>query len=406
LVNGTVLVNNGIYSIEVFVDNGCKKAVWRGGVLEGLSANKDWATAANLNAPYNSNPTLIKTCLVWEGDVCPACTPPPAPTITASSMSICAGGSTTLSASGITVNTAATYTATCTVGTCVSPSSTIVIGASPFSVSATKTTITAGESTILTASCCNNTISWPNGQTGNSITVNPSTTTLYVARCGPETDKISVTISITVNQPPCTPITGLTASVSPSSLTTGASFNLNTTGTGLGTGTVYAWSGPSFSSTNQNPTGNAPATAGNYSYSVTATNSTGTGTCTASAITTLSVSNTPTPCTPITGLSIAKNQTGTITAGTALGLSANKTDAGTLTSYTWTATGGVFSNSAIQNPSITFSNTGTYILSVTAQNNSGTGICTATATASVSVSAVVLVPCSTMTVIASAIILV
>jgi hypothetical protein len=42
------------------------------------------------------------------------------------------------------------------------------------------------------------------------------------------------------------------------------------------------------------------------------------------------------------------------------------------------------------------------LLLCAARNTTGTGTCSATATASVSVSAVVLVPCSTMTVIASA----
>ncbi len=124
---------------------------------------------------------------------------PTKPTISGST-SICAGSSTTLTASdctgtviwsnsvtanSITVSVAGTYNATCTVNDCVSAVSdlqTITINAIPAKPTISgSTSICAGSSTTLTASDCTGTVIWSNGVTANSITVSSAGT--YNATC-------------------------------------------------------------------------------------------------------------------------------------------------------------------------------------------------------------------------------
>jgi Zn-dependent metalloprotease len=51
------------------------------------------------------------------------------------------------------------------------------------SISANPSSISAGGSATLTASGCSGTVSWSGGQSGNAISVNPTTTTNYTATC-------------------------------------------------------------------------------------------------------------------------------------------------------------------------------------------------------------------------------
>jgi uncharacterized repeat protein (TIGR01451 family) len=180
----------------------------------------------------------------------------------------------------------------------------------------------------------------------------------------------------------CTAPTAPMASVSPTSIGAGGSISLTSSATGTDASTSYTWAGPStFTSTLQNPTTTAPATAGGYTYSVTISNG---GTCSVSATTSLSVTA-AVACTAVTGASITINPVSPA-AGTTINLTANKTDAGTPTTYTWAASSASGFTSTTSQATLTNPTIGTYNFTVTIQNNNGTGTCTATATSSLSVS--------------------
>ena len=121
-------------------------------------------------------------------------------------------------------------------------------------VSASAGTICDGESTILTASGANS-YTWSNGGTGASITVSPSTTTIFTAT---GTDSNSCTSSggttITVNALPSVSISGTLTYCS------GASTTLD-----AGSFVSYLWS-------NGETTQTISATAGNYTVTVTDSN--------------------------------------------------------------------------------------------------------------------------------------
>jgi uncharacterized repeat protein (TIGR01451 family)/gliding motility-associated-like protein len=127
-----------------------------------------------------------------------------APTISASTNSVCEAGPVTLTAAGcngtvkwsnamtgnsITVDIAAnaTFTATCSNGICTSGNSNtlnITFGNLQIpSISASGSKVCAGSSVNLTAQNCGGTVKWSNGQTGASITVSPVVQTTYTATC-------------------------------------------------------------------------------------------------------------------------------------------------------------------------------------------------------------------------------
>ncbi len=147
------------------------------------------------------------------------------PTLTGTA-TICKGASTTLTATGcngivnwsdnqtgttVSVKPSATttYTATCTVnGVKSANSNAVTVTVNPVPTAPTLTaslsTISAGKSTILTASNCNGIVTWdsPLG-TGTSKTVTPNVTTTYKATCSTNNCmSIASTITITVNNPP------------------------------------------------------------------------------------------------------------------------------------------------------------------------------------------------------------
>jgi len=150
-------------------------------------------------------------------------TPISAPTVTASATAVCNGSGVTLTAAGctgtvlwsngasgasivVTPASTTTYTATCTIGKCVSAPSapvTITVGnpTAP-TIAAEPTLICAGQSTTLTtSSTCEGTIVWSNGLTGSSIVVSPAATTEYTAVCkvgtceSPKSNKVKVTVT-------------------------------------------------------------------------------------------------------------------------------------------------------------------------------------------------------------------
>jgi hypothetical protein len=151
---------------------------------------------------------------------------PYTPTITPVSVIICPTQSSTLTANGcngiviwnggqtgstLSVSEAGTYAAICSLNSCVSAissSSTVTLASggklvAPPIISGT-TTICSGQVTNLLASNCLGTVTWSNGGTGNSISVNPSISTDYTAICfdGTCTSSSSNKITITVNSYP------------------------------------------------------------------------------------------------------------------------------------------------------------------------------------------------------------
>ncbi len=151
---------------------------------------------------------------------------PTAPIITPASVIICPTQSTLLTASGcngtvlwasgqsgstLSVSASGTYSAICSANNCVSTTSnvstvTVASGGTPVPppiISGTAT-ICSGQSTNLTASACTGLVTWSNGNTGTSISVNPSLSSNYTATCfdGICTSNASNQITVTVNNYP------------------------------------------------------------------------------------------------------------------------------------------------------------------------------------------------------------
>ncbi|GAA4415111.1 hypothetical protein GCM10023187_45310 [Nibrella viscosa] len=154
------------------------------------------------------------------------------PTVTASSLTVCAGSSVTLTAANcagsviwssgqtgasIVVTPTAQqnqFSAVCRAGTCGSPASntvtiTITDGAvAPPTVTASSLTTCAGNSVTLTAANCAGTILWSNGQSGPSIVVTPTaqqTQFTAVCRVGACTSPASNPVTLNVVPPSAPP---------------------------------------------------------------------------------------------------------------------------------------------------------------------------------------------------------
>jgi PKD repeat protein len=127
--------------------------------------------------------------------------------------------------------------------------------------------------------------------------------------------------------------------------------------------TSWAWSFPGgipSTSTLQNPTVSYTSS-GTYSVSLTATNSAGSSTKTKTSYITVS------PAPPVAGFSA--DVTKVLTSG-----HVNFTDLSTESpgSWSWSFTGGTPATSSLQNPSVTYSNSGVYDVTLTVSNSSGT----------------------------------
>jgi gliding motility-associated-like protein/uncharacterized repeat protein (TIGR01451 family) len=193
---------------------------------------------------------------------------PPVVSSSNSSNKVCAGASITLNASGcdgtvtwsngmtgntITVipTTGSTYSATCRKGDCVSGPSNVftpvIITTTPPTVVYSKKEMCAGESMVLNALNCDGTVTWSTGQTGTSITINPTATTTYTATCTVDgcVSSPSEGSTITINSPAVPIITSATTNVC-----AGASVTLNTAGC---TGTVLWSNGATGASITVNP---------------------------------------------------------------------------------------------------------------------------------------------------------
>ncbi len=155
-----------------------------------------------------------------------------------------------------TVSATTTFTATCKSGDCTSPvsNSEVVTVGKPTAptISAGTTTICAGGSSALTATgCAGGTIVWSNGQTGSTITVSPANTTEYTAVCklpqGGCTSDASNKVSVTVITKPESPVITCTAS----RICAGDTLTLS----GLGCAGTILWSnGQTGATININPT--------------------------------------------------------------------------------------------------------------------------------------------------------
>jgi uncharacterized repeat protein (TIGR01451 family) len=168
------------------------------------------------------NTTYSATCTI-NSCVSPASTPvlitvkTQTPTISATSETVCGGGSTTLTASGctgtlrwstgdstvsITVSPSVqtSYSATCTVEGCVGVASKVInVGTiqAP-TLTASSSSVCAGTSVELTVTNCTSSVTWNTGQTGNTINVTPANSTTYSVTCGTASCSGTASVNITV----------------------------------------------------------------------------------------------------------------------------------------------------------------------------------------------------------------
>ncbi|MES2134146.1 MAG: T9SS type A sorting domain-containing protein [Bacteroidota bacterium] len=287
------------------------------------------------------------------------------PTLAVNSVSICAGATTTLTASGVS-----TYTWTSPVSNnasvSVNPTSTTVYTVSgsasgcagTFSATGTvsvtplptltitpaSATICAGQATTLTVSGVTSQVWAPGSQTTTAISVTPTTTITYTVNGSNAGCANSKTVTVTVN--PLPTVTSTSASIC---------VGKTTTLTASGTATSYSWN-PSGVTTNTISV--AAATAGFFTFTVTGTSSLG---CSKSITTNLIGIPNPTINITATPSVICNGQSVTLTANGA-------------STYTWT--GGVVNGTP-------FSPTTTATYSVI--GTSAIGSCTASAAKTVTV---------------------
>lgn len=288
------------------------------------------------------------------------------PTLAVNSTSICAGGTATLTASGvstytwtspvsnnasISVSPAATtvYTVSGNAAGCAgtfSATGTVSVNPLPtLTVSPASPTICAGQATTLTVTGVTSQTWAPGAQTTASIAVTPTATTVYTVT-GSNASGCANTSMVTVNVNPLPTLTATSGSVC-----TGKT----TTLTASGTSATYSWN-PSGVTTNTILV--SAANAGLFTFTITGTSAQG---CSKSITTNLVGVTTPTINVTATPSVICAGSSVTLTATGA-------------TSYTW-------SNGVANSTGFTPTTTATY----TVTGTSAIGGCTNTAVSTVSV---------------------
>jgi gliding motility-associated-like protein len=267
------------------------------------------------------------------------CTPPSAPTtVTATPNPICAGQSTTITASGGGAGNTYNVFANATGGT--------ALGATPYTVSPTSTTTYYVETVLGSDPTC------------VSTTRTPVTVTVNTAP----------TVTVGSNSPVCV----------------GSTITLNATGGG-----TYSWTGPNgFTNGTQNPSIPNATTAMSGWYVVTVT----TGGCSTTDSVNVTVTTGLTP-----SVSITANPSGAICAGTSVTFTATPTNGGTSPSYQWQVNGGnvgtnspTFTSSTLNNGdqvTVVMTSNATCLATTTATSNTITMTVTANVTPSVSITA-------------------
>lgn len=296
----------------------------------------------------------------------------PSPTVTVSSATICAGASTTLSATGantytwnpptglssvsgnmVTASPAATtiYTVSGSVGSCTANPGTgdVSVNPTPTVTAGSNSPICVGAAINLTSSG-GATYAWSGPAAYTSASQNPTIASAAAANAGVYTVTATTASGcIQTNTVNVSVVASPTVAVSSNTPCPGATFSL----TAASDGTSYNWSGPgAYTSTVQNPTiANAgPATAGIYTAVV--SNTTGCST-TSTVNATVNAAASPTA-----------SSSGTICAGQTLTLTVSSAGAGA--TYQWTGPNGF--TSAIQSPAIAnapVANSGVYTVTVT-----------------------------------------
>lgn len=234
--------------------------------------------------------------------------------------------------------------------------------------SANSQTICAGGTTTLTttSNLTSPTYVWSNGGTSSSISVSPSSTTIYtvtISGTNPSTGNPGTVVNTSTVTVLPTPTVNLSSN---SLICPGSTINLTAT-TGLAS---YTWTGP--------PALNQVTTVGSLSIPNATTNMVGTYTvlvksaqnCTATATTTVGL---------IPTASVTTLPSYTVCQGGNLSMTANATGA---SSYNWSGPSAY--TSSVQNPTINpiaLNQAGNY--TVTASFTSGASTCTTTATSSV-----------------------
>ncbi len=240
-------------------------------------------TSISVTPPSTATYTVTGTTSGCSGSATATVTVNPAPAVTASSASICVGGSAILTAGGgttylwstgetttsitVTPGTTTSYTVTGTTGGCTGTAVATVSIITTLTITVNSPSICAGTTATLTA---NNgtTYLWSTGQTINPITVSPATTASYtvVGTSGTCTASAIATVSV---------VTILPVAVNSPAVCPGQNATLTATGA-----TNYLWS------TGQ--TANPITVLGTpSSYTVTGTS----GTCSGSAIAIVSIAS-------------------------------------------------------------------------------------------------------------------
>ncbi len=343
-------------------------------------------TGATVNASPTANTTYTITGTSGSGctdtqTVTVTVSPPPTVTSSASSPTICSGGSSTLTASGATTYTWApgaslsattgavvtatpatttSYTVTGSNGSCTNTSVvTVTVNTSPtVTCTPVSATICSGGNTNVTASGAN-TYTWAPGAslsatTGATVTASPTVTTTYtVTGTAANGCTQTQTFVVTVNTPP-------TVSVSPAAPSICSGGNVAVTASGAST---YTWAPSTSLSATTGATVTASPTA-TITYTITGTAGNG---CTDTQTITVTVNPSPTVTVNASPSPICNGSSSTITASGA-------------TTYTWAPATAL---SATTGAVVTASPTTTITYTVTGSN----GGCTSTAAVTLTVNA-------------------